>query len=303
MIKVMAILVVGCSVGCANVTSRLSLKPDTNAPNPSVDLISSADQMHDAGRYAEALKIYAQVKAAPPSSYSEQQVRVASRIAECQYALGRYAEALASFDDLLAKCPHGARKYAPDLHRSDCLAILGKTNEAIRSYAFVNKNYSTNYHVDVQSRMVGMARKRSALITGVADSNATLRVCVSKSDLVVYGTILSEPEPEDAGAGSIKWRFKFTIKETLHGEKPELDTLDVTLLRFKTHKEDHPSYLARDSECILFLQNANARPDGLASKESPVWQSSDKRFGIQPYEGMLAQSIQELSEARKRRWR
>lgn len=130
------------------------------AADPVIDLIRQADQLYEAAQYAEALTIYVQIKAAPTPAYSETQLRAACRIAECQYALGQYAEAAASFEELLARSPHGARRYAPDLHYGDCLVILGRTNQAIRCYNFVYKNCSTNYHINVQARIVEMEKKR-----------------------------------------------------------------------------------------------------------------------------------------------
>ncbi len=138
----------------------IMLSASAYAADPLVDLIGQADQLYDAAHYAEALKLYVRIKATPTSAYSETQLRAACRLAECQYALGQYAEAAAAFEELLARSPHGVRKYAPDLHYGDCLVILGRTNQAIRCYNFVNKNYSTNYHVNVQTRIEEMEKRR-----------------------------------------------------------------------------------------------------------------------------------------------
>ena len=121
------------------------------------------------------------------------------------------------------------------------------------------------------------------------DSDDTLRFYMGKSDLVVSGTIISEPEGCVDEAGVVNWICRFNVKETLHGTGVATNTLDVNIIRFEIHKKDHPLYLAKDSECILFLKSTS-------KTEKPSWKSADFWFGIQPYLPVMEMSIRRLSK-------
>ncbi len=121
------------------------------------------------------------------------------------------------------------------------------------------------------------------------DSDDTLRFYMKQSDLVLSGAIVSEPEGLVTEAGVVNWICKFKVKDTLHGTKLKSETIDVNIVRFEIHKKDHPSYLKKDSECILFLKN-------VSKTEEPSWKSADMWFGIQPYLPMMERSIKRLSE-------
>jgi len=126
------------------------------------------------------------------------------------------------------------------------------------------------------------------------DSDDTLRFYMKQSDLIVSGTIISEPEGLVTEAGVVNWICKFKVKDTLHGTKPKEETIDVNIVRFEIHKKDHPSYLKKNSECILFLKN-------VSKTEKPSWKSADMWFGIQPYLPMMERSIKRLSEQEKKK--
>jgi len=57
---------------------------------------------------------------------------------------------------------------------------------------------------------------------------------------------------------------------------------------FEIHKKDHPEYLKKDAECILFLKN-------VSKTETPSWKTADFWFGIQPCFPMMERSIKRLS--------
>jgi hypothetical protein len=121
------------------------------------------------------------------------------------------------------------------------------------------------------------------------DSDGTLQFYMNQSDLIVSGTIVFEPEGFATEDGVINWICKFKVKDTLHGAKIESDTIDVNIVRFEIHKKDHPAYLKKDAECILFLKN-------VSKTEKPSWKSVDFWFGIQPYFPMMERSIMRLSK-------
>ena len=122
------------------------------------DLVTTGDRLYENGDYTGALRLFVEIQTAATND-PRMQLHATARMAECQYSLGQYGNALHSYDELLTKWPHGGRRYLPDLHMGDCLLIVGRTNEALKAYNFVNKEYPTNYHVNVQSRVEEMTRK------------------------------------------------------------------------------------------------------------------------------------------------
>ena len=114
--------------------------------------VAAADRSYEASDFKTALTQSAEIKSAATND-GKVLLHCTARMAECQYHLGRHNDALQSYEELLTKWPHGSRRYFPDLHRADCLLIAGRTNAAVRAYDLVNKEYPTNYHVNVQSRI------------------------------------------------------------------------------------------------------------------------------------------------------
>ncbi len=120
------------------------------------------------------------------------------------------------------------------------------------------------------------------------DSDDTLRFYMKQSDLVVAGTIVSEPAGLVDEAGVINWICQFKVRDTLHGAKPETDTIAVNICRFEIVAKDRPSYLNKDAECILFLRN-------VSKTDKPSWKTADFWFGIQPLFPVMERSIKRLS--------
>ncbi|MEI6150372.1 MAG: hypothetical protein WCS01_14830 [bacterium] len=125
------------------------------------------------------------------------------------------------------------------------------------------------------------------------DSDDTLRFYMKQSDLVVSGTIVSEPAGLVDETGVINWICTFKVMNVLRGRKPDADTIDVNIVRFEIGTADRPSYLKKDAECILFLKN-------VSTTDKPSWKTADFWFGIQPRFPMMETSIRRLSEQDKK---
>jgi len=125
------------------------------------------------------------------------------------------------------------------------------------------------------------------------DSDDTLRFYMKQSDIVVSGTIVSEPAGFVTESGVINWICTFKVMNVLHGKKSDADTIEVNIVRFEIGANDRPSYLKMDAECILFLKN-------VSTTDKPSWKTADFWFGIQPRFPMMERSIRRLSEQDKK---
>jgi hypothetical protein len=115
----------------------------------------------------------------------------------------------------------------------------------------------------------------------------TLQYYISKSDLIVAGTITSEPYGVSSEAGVVGYAFTFKISEVLHGRLPQPQTISTGISRFEWGPADRLPFMHSGADCILFL------------RETKEWGEvgADPWFGIQPMSRAMARSIQRLSAA------
>jgi ankyrin repeat protein/thiol-disulfide isomerase/thioredoxin len=122
------------------------------------------------------------------------------------------------------------------------------------------------------------------------ESDDTLRHWLAKSEVVVAGTIASEPIGIVTEAGVVNYSFEFRVSETLCGTWKGEPTLRAGVVRFENDPRDRLPYLKQDSWCILFLKSAGERT-------IPAWTTADFWFGVQPYSAPLARAIKRLAES------
>lgn len=134
------------------------------------------------------------------------------------------------------------------------------------------------------------------LATGVChadDSDDTLRLYLSKSDLAVLGTIVSEPVGHLFEAGVPNYICEFRVSDVCQGDsKLEGKTIRVNIKRFEMDKKDHHPLIEKDAECILFLKK-----EGTGT--TPQWVTTDFWFGIQHPMPWMARSIKRLAKEKQ----
>jgi hypothetical protein len=117
------------------------------------------------------------------------------------------------------------------------------------------------------------------------DGDDTLRFYLGKSDLVVVGTIASEPVGVVKEAGVVHYPCDVAVTDVLKGAAPE-KPLRVNIIRFERDEADTLPWLKKGARCILFLKAASGMP---------AWQTADVWFGIQPESPWMVRSLKRLA--------
>jgi hypothetical protein len=113
-----------------------------------------------------------------------------------------------------------------------------------------------------------------------SDSDDTLRFYLSKSDLVVCGSITSEPIGLSSETGVIHYSCDFTVTDVLKGDSALKETtIKVSIGRFEIDARDRSPLIGKDSECILFLKGQG---------------TADFWFGIQQFSPAMVGSVKRL---------
>ena len=120
-------------------------------------------------------------------------------------------------------------------------------------------------------------------------SDDTLTFYLSKSDIVIQGTILNEPAAMIREDGVPNFHCEVKVSDVLKGD-PKLNgtNVNVNIVRFEKDKEDHHPLIKKDAECILFLKQARDSSVGLETAD--VW------FGVQHPFPWLARSLKRLAK-------
>ena len=121
------------------------------------------------------------------------------------------------------------------------------------------------------------------------DSDDTLKRWLSKSELVVLGTIVSEPIGFFSEAGVPHYSCQFKVSDVCKGDSKLKDkTINLSIARFEMHKKDHHPLIKKGAECILFLKN-------VGTEKKPGWVTTDFWFGIQHPIPWMAKSLTRLA--------
>jgi hypothetical protein len=104
----------------------------------------------------------------------------------------------------------------------------------------------------------------------------TLRFFLSKSDLVVFGEITSEPAQASEEVGVVYYFCDFTITEVLKSNQPIgiADPIHVNIVRLEREQGDRAPELKKGCVAILFLKT-------VGDDKNPRWETSDVWFGFQ----------------------
>ena len=113
-------------------------------------------------------------------------------------------------------------------------------------------------------------------IVALADTDdSTLTFYLGKSDLVVLGTIKSEPSGISNEQGVVNYVCDFEVTDVLKGDMElKSKTIQVNIVRFEQNQKDHDPLITKDAECILFLKRQK-------QGRIPNWATADFWFGIQ----------------------
>ena len=120
-------------------------------------------------------------------------------------------------------------------------------------------------------------------------SDDTLKFYLSKSDLVVQGTILNEPAGLFDEAGVPNYYCEFSVSDVLKGDS-ELKgkTIKVNIIRFEMDKKDHHPLIKKNAECILFLKKTKGNV--------PSLETADFWFGVHHPSPWMARSLKRLAK-------
>jgi len=125
-----------------------------------------------------------------------------------------------------------------------------------------------------------------------ADSDDdTLKLLLSKSDLVVQGKINTEPIGESEEEGVVRYAFDFEVSDVLKGDSELEDKrISVAIERFELDKKDRHPLIRKDTDCILLLKTPR---EGNIS----AWGAADLRFGVQQPSPQMAKSLKRLANS------
>ena len=128
-----------------------------------------------------------------------------------------------------------------------------------------------------------------ASISWADTSDDTLKLYLSKSDLVVRGTITSEPAGIIDSDGALNYVCVFKVSDVLKGNPDLKDkTVKVSIMRFELDEKDHHPLITKGAESILFLKQAK--------DSAPKWETADYWFGMQHPFPFLAKSLKRLAK-------
>ena len=124
-------------------------------------------------------------------------------------------------------------------------------------------------------------------------SDDTLKFYLSKSDLVILGTILNQPGAVIDEVGVPNYYCDFKVTDVLKGDATlKGKTIRVNIVRFEGDKKDHHPLIKKDAECILFLKKEE--------NNFPFWETADFWFGVQYPSPWMARSLKRLAEEEKK---
>lgn len=127
------------------------------------------------------------------------------------------------------------------------------------------------------------------------EGDDTLKFFLSKSDLVILGTITSEPIGVVDEAGVVNYYCDVNVADVCKGIASRKDkTIRMDIIRFEMGKKDHNPLIKKDSECILFLKK-------IPNNTSPEWETADFWFGVQYPSPWMVKSLKRLAEEEKKK--
>jgi hypothetical protein len=125
------------------------------------------------------------------------------------------------------------------------------------------------------------------LTASADDADDTLRFYLSKSDVVVLGTIKGAPESTVEEAGVPNYICQLAITDVAKGDA-ELkgETIAINIVRFEFNEKDRHPLIKSDAECILFLKKQSS---GTQLASADYW------FGVQHPSPWMFKSLRRLA--------
>lgn len=131
--------------------------------------------------------------------------------------------------------------------------------------------------------------KPTISFTSDIHSADTLHFYLTKSELVVAGTVASEPMVVTIAKGESNYIVTFHIEEIIYGPVLPETEINVNIIRLEENPgEAGQQYLQQGFRCILFLKK---QPTGYI----PEWETSDDWFGVQFYNSIMITILKRLS--------
>ena len=129
---------------------------------------------------------------------------------------------------------------------------------------------------------------QTPVTTNADASNDPLKLLLSKSDLVVLGTITNEPIEIELESGVPNYICEFQVEDVLKGDTTlKGRVIAVNIMRFEMEAKDKHPLIKKGSECILFLK---------ADKPHiPSWVTADFWFGVQYPSPWMARDLKQLA--------
>ena len=149
-----------------------------------------------------------------------------------------------------------------------------------------------NHKASPRSAATQITNANPALLlpgTVAADANnQPLKLLLSKSDLVVLGTITNEPIEVDLESSVPNYICEFQVEDVLKGDAMLLRrVIAVNIMRFEMEAKDKHPLIKKGSECIVFLK---------ADKpNTPSWVTADFWFGVQYPSPWLARELKQMA--------
>ena len=130
------------------------------------------------------------------------------------------------------------------------------------------------------------ASDRKLPVAGASDD--TLRFYLSKSELVVTGSIQSDPMGIVDRKGFVSYLCQFKVDDVQKGDAAlKGSVIWVGIDRHETGEQDKHPLIKMGGECLLFLKSSQ--------QDSPTWVTADSWFGIQQPGPSLSRSLRRLA--------
>jgi hypothetical protein len=121
----------------------------------------------------------------------------------------------------------------------------------------------------------------------IEQSDDTLRFYLSKSELVVTGSIQTEPAGTIDKKGFIAYLCQFKVEDVLKGDAAfKGKEIWVGIDRYEWGGQDKHPLIKIGGECLLFLKSS--------PPNAPTWMTSDAWFGIQHSTASLSRSLKRV---------
>ena len=157
--------------------THLAKANETNA----LARMREADHLAASGKFPEAAVIFESVL--PAVSNGTHECYAKARLASCLREAGQYETAIGLCDEVVAKWPRGSARFSPLMVKANCLAAIGKTDEAFHVY----REHHTKHNPDVR----------------ITDEDILKRIEAIKRKTVPT-TPLTVPEPARVRADSVR---------------------------------------------------------------------------------------------------